>query len=130
MNYSLLVLCAPATGTSNLAAVSFAAALLSRGHSILRVFFLDAGVETGMATRVSPQDELATLPLWATLAEDHGVELICCISSALKRGVADQQESVRHNLQAATLHPAFSIGGLGLLVEATSKSDRLVTFGG
>lgn len=130
MNYSLLVLSAPATGSSNLAAARFAAAVLARGHTILRVFFLDAGVETGLATRVSPQDELATLPLWTTLAEDHEVELICCISSALKRGVVDQRESARHNLQAATLHPAFSIGGLGLLVEATSKSDRLVTFGG
>ncbi len=130
MKYSLLVTASPASGSGNLAAARFAAAVIQAGHDLERVFFLDAGVETGLSSRVTPQDESSLLDAWVELAETSEVELVCCISSALKRGVVDKQEADRYSLAGATLHPAFNIGGLGLLVEATSNAERMVTFGG
>lgn len=111
-------------------AVQFAQSVLSRGHSIHRVFFLDEGTKVGSALAVFPQDEADRLQPWADLVEQHDVELVLCISSALKQGMLDAAEAERHEKASASIHPAFIISGLGQLVDATSSSDRLVTFGG
>ena len=129
MIYSLVVLASPATAVPQ-RALAFARALLERGHEIRRVFFLDDGVQCGLATAVEAQDEVDQVAEWRALSEEHQVELIACVSSALRRGVLDATEAERHDRGAATLDDAFSIGGLGLLVEAASDSDRLLTFGG
>ena len=129
MNYSLLVLASPATGTANVTAARFAQATLKAGHSLERVFFYDAGVETALASRVAPQDEANPANLWHQLANDHGVELVVCVASALRRGVLDATEARRHEKEHPTLDPAFCIGGLGLLIESAATVDRLITFG-
>ena len=130
MIYSLLVTSSPASGHSAMTAARFASAALARGHTIRRVFFLDAGVANGSATAVFPQDEADRLQPWVALAEQHGVELILCISSALKYGMLDETEARRYEKPAATVHPAFTVSGLGQLVDAAATADRLVTFGG
>ena len=130
MKYSLLVLSAPDTGSGNLTAVRFAQSLLAQGHKLYRVFFLDHGAATGLASAVVPQDEQNVSDLWASLAAQHGTELILCISSALRQGVLDESEAARYEKPASTMLSGFEIGGLGLLVEALAESDRLLTFGG
>ena len=130
MIYSLLVLSSPVSGLCNLTAAQFAHSLLSGGHQIHRVFFLDAGTYTGNANAIFPQDDTNPLPAWVRLAEDHQVELVLCVSSALRRGLHDKTEARRHDLTAPTIHPAFIISGLGQLIDASAGSDRLVTFGG
>ncbi|MEM1114298.1 MAG: sulfurtransferase complex subunit TusD [Pseudomonadota bacterium] len=129
MIYSLVVLAGPATDVPR-RALRFAQALLSRGHSLRRVFFLDDGVQCGLATAVPAQDELNQLDEWRKLTHKTQTELVVCISSALRRGVLDGPEAERHERLATTLDAAFSIGGLGLLVEAATDSERLITFGG
>lgn len=129
LNYALLVLAAPASGHTSLTAVRFARALLARGHRLQRVFFLDNGTLTGLASAVTPRDEQSPLQQWVQLAQEHPTELVLCISSALKRGLLDSTEADRHERSGATIHPTFELGGLGLLVEAAQTADRLVTFG-
>lgn len=129
LSYALLVLAAPASGHGSLTAVRFARALLARGHHLQRVFFLDDGTSTGLASAVTPQDEQGALEQWVALAAEQQTELVLCISSALKRGLLDSTEATRHERHAATIHPAFELGGLGLLLEAVQTADRLVTFG-
>ena len=130
MIYSLLVMSSPASGCSADTAARFARALVSAGHTLHRVFFLDAGTDTGSLNAVFPQDEGDRLQPWVDLAEDHGVELVLCISSALRRGMLDDAEAARYDKTAATVHTAFTVAGLGQLVDASAHSDRLVTFGG
>lgn len=130
MIYSLLVMSSPSSGHGAMTAARFAAAVIARGHGIHRVFFLDEGVRAGSALAVFPQDESDRLQPWVDLAEQHGVELVLCISSALKQGMLDEAEARRHEKPAASIHPAFVISGLGQLIDATAASDRLVTFGG
>ena len=129
LTYALLVLAAPASGHASLTAARFARALLARGHSLQRVFFLDDGTLTGLASAVTPQDEQAPLQQWVALAAAQQTELVLCISSALKRGLLDSAEASRQERPGATIHPAFELGGLGLLVESAQTVDRLVTFG-
>lgn len=130
MIYSLLVLSSPASGHCAGTAAQFAQCAIERGHGIHRVFFLDAGTYTGAAAAIFPQDETSRLQPWITLAQQHGVELILCISSALKRGMLDQTEAARYEQAGATVHPAFTLAGLGQLVDASAHSDRMITFGG
>ena len=111
-------------------AAAFAGSAIARGHSVRRVFFLDEGSYTGAALSVFPQDEDDRLQPWIELAEQQDVELVLCISSALKRGMLDASEAERHEKASASIHEAFTIGGLGQLVDASANSDRLVTFGG
>ncbi|MEH6588129.1 MAG: sulfurtransferase complex subunit TusD [Halioglobus sp.] len=130
MNYSLLVLSSPASGHSARIAMRFAHSAIARGHTIERVFFLDEGTGSGSHMAVFPQDEADRLKPWIELAETHKVELVLCISSALKRGMLDETEAERYEKAAATAHPAFVISGLGQLIDAAAISDRLMTFGG
>lgn len=130
MNYSLVVLSTPTSGYGARAAAQFANAAIARGHSIYRIFFLDDGVLTGSNNAVFPQDEDDRLQPWLDLFENHNIELVLCISSAIKRGMLDSTEATRFDVPAATVHPAFVIGGLGQLVDASAHCDRLVTFGG
>ncbi|MEZ5573133.1 MAG: sulfurtransferase complex subunit TusD [Halioglobus sp.] len=128
--YSLLVLSSPASGHSSRSAALFARSLIARGHSLHRVFFLDTGVLNAAAGAVFPQDELNPTEAWISLAEQHAVELTICISSALRYAMLDQEEADRHDCPGMTIHPLFSVSGLGQLIDASANSDRLITFGG
>lgn len=108
----------------------FAHSAIARGHTVERVFFLDEGTSSGSRMAVFPQDEADRLNPWIELAETHKVELVLCISSALKRGILNETEAERYEKAAATAHPAFVISGLGQLIDAAASSDRLMTFGG
>ena len=130
MIYSLLVLSSPYTGRGSYRAAEFARSVLARGHSINRVFFLDEGASSGAASAVFPQDELSPVDTWAELGTEHSLDLVLCISSALRRGMLDEHEARRRDKPAATVHTAFTVSGLGQLVDATDDCDRLVTFGG
>jgi|TARA_R110000772_G_scaffold238154_4_gene350157 tRNA 2-thiouridine synthesizing protein D len=129
LNYCLLVLAAPVSGHTSLTAARFGAALLARGHTLERVFFLDNGASNGLASAVTPQDERSPQQAWSELANTHGTELVLCVSSAVKRGLLDAAEAQRHGFPAATVYPGFTLGGLGLLVEAMQSADRVITFG-
>ncbi|MFT6365196.1 MAG: tRNA 2-thiouridine synthesizing protein D [Halioglobus sp.] len=91
---------------------------------------MDEGVHAGSNNHVMPQDENNPVDLWAEMSDQHSVDLVLCVSSAIKRGLLDSSEAQRYGKGSSTIHPAFVISGLGQLVDATAVSDRLVTFGG
>ena len=93
------------------------------------MFFYQEGVRHGDRLACHAQDEQDRLAQWASLAEEHGTDLVLCIASAVKRGVLDPGEAGRHEKPAASAHPAFELSGLGQLVDAHLQCDRLVTFG-
>jgi tRNA 2-thiouridine synthesizing protein D len=128
--YSLLVLSSPVSGQTSRRAAQFAESVIARGHSIRRVFFLDAGTLASSANCVLPQDEYDPQQAWVELATTHALELVICISSALKYGMLDEAEAARHERAGATIHPCFTVSGLGQLVDACAHSDRMMTFGG
>ena len=55
------------------------------------------------------------------------LSLPCASPTPLKRGMLSDAERRRYDKPAATVHEAFTIVGLGQLVEAMSASDRFVT---
>ncbi len=130
MIFSLLVQESAVGRQSSHAAYRFACALLARGHTLYRVFFFADGVHNSSALNCAASGEADLPALWQQLATEHGEDLVSCVSSALRRGIVDEREAARHALGAASLRQGFELSGLGQLVEASIRSDRIVDFGG
>ena len=130
MIFSLLVQESAVGRQSSHAAYRFASALLADGHTLFRVFFFADGVHN--ATRLNcPASGETDLPQqWQQLAADHSIDLVACVSSALRRGIIDSTEATRHAKGDSSLRDGFELSGLGQLVEACICSDRVLSFGG
>ena len=110
-------------------AYHFAKAALDKGHEIFRVFFYHDGVNNSTNLMTPPQDDRHVVNLWSDLAKTYHLDLVVCVAAAQRRGIVDQGEAKRHKKQSANLADGFRISGLGQLIEAVIKSDRLVVFG-
>ena len=129
MIISLMVASSPASQQSAQTALSFCRAALAAGHKIYRVFFYEDGVQTGSALTVNAQDERNPNADWAALIQEHQIDAVVCVASALKRGILDAGEAARYEKPAANLAEGFDISGLGQWVDACLNSDRVVSFG-
>ncbi|WP_372747694.1 sulfurtransferase complex subunit TusD [Litorivivens sp.] len=130
MKFSLLILGSPQSSPAVASALKFAQASIAGGHELFRVFFFHDAVATGNRLTVAPQDQ-ACLPLeWQGFAKQHNVDMVLCVSSALRRGIVDQREAERYRLDGSNMLEGFELSGLGQWVEAMLLSDRIVTFGG
>lgn len=129
MQFSLLILGAPYSTQAVTTALRFTNAAIQSGHTVLRVFFYHDAVNAGNSLITPPQDEANIPEQWRELATSNHIDIVVCVSSALKRGILDQTEAGRYNKPTANLIDNFEISGLGQLVDAALQSDRLVTFG-
>jgi len=130
MIFGIAVHGSPYGSEASATALRFAKAAVAAGHQVYRVFFYHEGVHAANGLTVPPQDEPATQAEWVELARACDIELAVCIAAALKRGLVDEAEQRRYDLSGASLHPAFSIVGLGQLIDAVASSDRFLTFAG
>lgn len=128
MIYALLIL-SSANQASSETAFRFAEAAVAAGHRIERVFFYAEGVYHANKLQQPPQGCKPTYSRWQQLSKEHNIDLVVCIAAALKRGICDEQEADRYNLDAANLAAGFSLSGLGQLVDSAISADRLITFG-
>ncbi len=128
MIFSLAVYSPPSQQSSR-SALKFASAALAGGHSIYRVFFYADGVYAANSQLAPPQDEPSIAEEWKTLAEQHSIDMVVCVAAALRRGMLDEAEALRHNKSAGVINTPFALSGLGQLVDASIQSDRLITFG-
>lgn len=114
--------------TSSFRAYQFTKAALASGHSITRVFFYLDGV-SNTSSLVSPaSDEFDLVGAWATLAKEQDIELVNCVSAALRRGKLSQQDACESGKVTWNVEPPFVMGGLGELVTGIETSERLVRF--
>lgn len=129
MQLTVVVLAAPYASPGSGTALHYCRAALAAGHSIYRLFFYADGVHNATRLAVPPQGETDLYRDWQTLVSEHKLDAVVCIATALKRGLLDATEADRYDKSACNLAPGFTLGGLGLLAEAASLSDRLITFG-
>jgi len=129
MKFSIAIFGGPSDSQASLSALNFARAVIASGHELYRVFFYQEAVTTGNTLIVAPQDESNLNSSWANFSDEHNVELILCIASALRRGILNDTEAQRYEKDANNLHPSFTISGLGQLIDAGIVSDRLISFG-
>lgn len=128
MNYCLHVTSAPYSEQGSLTALHFARALVKKGHTITRIFFSGSGVLNANALCVAPQDEINLPQSWQTFSETNQVEMIVCVSSALKLGIINEQEAKRYHKAQHSLLNGFELSGLGQLVDACITNDKVIRF--
>lgn len=119
----------PYTHQASDTAYQFAKASLDAGHEIFRVFFYHDGVNNGTRLTTPPQDDRNIVIRWSELAKAHDLDLVVCVAAAQRRGIVDADEAKRNGKDADNIAEGFRISGLGQLIEAGIKSDRLVEFG-
>ena len=106
MEISLIIRTSPENARRLLLAHRFIQTATEQGHTIRQCFFQSEGVLTA-----SQSERLAE---WQQIADDTKAEMLLC-SQAVEEYAIDPEAP-------------FQIGGLGALVEAAVKSDRLVSF--
>lgn len=129
MLLSVLVLGAPYSTQASYSAYRYTKAALANGHKIHRVFFYQDGIHSASTLATPPQDEFNIYEAWQTLQDQHTLDCVTCIAAAARRGMINATEAERHEKAANNHAEGFDLSGLGQLVEAISKSDRLITFG-
>jgi len=129
VKFSIVVHSAPYSSEGAHTAFRFCRALLDQGHEIYRLFFFRDGVQNLSRLAVVGQDETNLQADWENLIQEHKLDAVACVTSALKRGIIDQQEAERYEKNAHSLSDAATIAGLGQLVDAVSNSDRVLNFG-
>lgn len=104
-------------------ALGLAQALHSKEEDF-RVFFYQDGVAVANALQWVPDDQRKLTAEWQKLA----LRLPVCVSAALARGITDQENAQRHNIQQYNLAEGFELVGLGELADAVQSSQRLIQF--
>lgn len=129
MKFGIVVNEGPYTHQASDTAYHFTKAVLDKGHEVVRVFFYHDGVNNATRLTVPPQDDRNLQKLWSELAEAHKLDMVVCIAAAQRRGILDENEAKRQGKDSDNIAPGFRISGLGQLIDAGIKADRLVTFG-
>jgi len=127
-SFALMIQGAPYSSGAALSAFRFCEAALAGGHEIYRLFFYQDGVHNASALCVPPQDEFHLPQAWQQLIRQHKLDAVVCVASALKRGITDSGEAARYQLPAANLMAEFTIGGLGVWMDAMAKADHVLNF--
>jgi tRNA 2-thiouridine synthesizing protein D len=125
--FTLVIYAAPDSQASS-TALHYAKALLKNGHTIYRLFFYQDGVFNACSFNTPPQDEENLPERWQALIQEHDLDAVVCVASALKRGIVNESEAERYELPASNLRDGFEISGLGQLIDGLINSDRLVNF--
>lgn len=106
MEISLIIRTGPDNDSRISLAMGFITAAIEQGHSIRQCFFQSEGVLSAV--------QVSTVSEWQRVADQTGAELLLC-----------SQAAETHEVSAIA---PFQIGGLGALVEAAVRSDRVVSF--
>jgi tRNA 2-thiouridine synthesizing protein D len=129
MNLGMHILSPPVGSLATRSALLFAGAAVRKGHTVVRVFFSGDGVLNGTALRLAASDEFDACSEWRDLHQQHGTELILCVSACHQRGILGTEDARRQGRIGGNLAPEFVIAGLGQLADMTSTLDKVVTFG-
>lgn len=107
---TLLITCPPHNPNAR-HAYNHAKRLLDNGEKV-QVFFYGDGAYIANDLAWQP-DNLPNLANdWATLATTHYLPLPVCVSTALARGIADDDNAKRHHLSGHNLKSPFTLVGL------------------
>ena len=127
-NFVLVVHQPPYGQQGAYSALRFAEQALKFGHHISQIFFYQDGVYNASDLLTPQSDELHLGKRWKQLYEQHQVQLVCCASAALRRGIISKEEQKDYQLPSSNAAPHFIFSGLGDLVKAVDTCDKVVQF--
>jgi tRNA 2-thiouridine synthesizing protein D len=121
-NTLALVVTTPPNSNLTTTAINLVKAAVEKGVAIVGVFFYQDGVLNAAKHLSIPTDEYQTLQHWQQLNREFDVPLYLCVTAAEKRGLTDE---IGKN-ENSNIDQAFTVSGLGELVELTCKAERVV----
>ena len=92
------------------------------------MFFYQDGVTNGNRLSVPLSDEFNAVTEWTAFSRQFAVPLVVCVSAAERRGILSREQASEFAKDADSLHPQFSVAGLGALHRASLDADRTVSF--
>lgn len=122
MNTLAVVVTTPPYSHLTITALTYVEAALVAGIDVIGVFFYQDGAMHANKDISIASDEYQTIAHWQQLHQRYQLPLHVCITAAEKRGV------VVGTIDNELVNEAFTVSGLGELVELTTKSSRLVQF--
>ncbi len=122
----ILITSSPHT-TKGKQALEYTRTRLEKGQPV-SVFFYADGAYTANRLQWQSADVFDLTGAWAVLAKTYDLSLPVCVSTALARGVTDQDNAKRHDLTGDNLHEAFHLVGLGELAMAIDDDTCVVQF--
>jgi len=129
MQYALLVTGSPYQSKACHSALRFIkAAIKKHPDSIKGVFFYEDAVLIGNQVAQPPRDEINLTQAWQALAKQHNIALYLCIAAAARRGILNEDESRRYELDQHTLAQYFQLEGLGTLVDLMNSTNKIIQF--
>ncbi|WWP02345.1 MAG: sulfurtransferase complex subunit TusD [Candidatus Dasytiphilus stammeri] len=128
----VLIVTGPPYGTQQASsAFLFIKALIKTNHTLHCVFFYNEGIYNANCLVLPATDEFDLITAWEKLSKEYGVPLHFCTAAALRRGVIDKitarQKLSKKNF-FSNVKSSFKMSGLGTLVKAILKCDRLIQF--
>ncbi len=117
-----VVITTPPYSHLTITALNYIEAALTADVDVIGVFFYQDGVMHANADVSIASDEFQAIEHWQKLHQQYQLPLHICITAAEKRGIAC------NSLDNEKINQAFTVSGLGELVELTTKAARLVQF--
>ena len=96
--------------------------------SIKGVFFYEDAVLIGNQIAQPPRDELNLTQAWQALTKQHSIPLYLCIAAAVRRGILNESESRRYEMDQYSLADHFQLEGLGTLVDLMNTTHKIIQF--
>ena len=94
----------------------------------LNIFFYADAANTANRLRWQSADQMNITQQWQNLAEQYQLSLPVCVSTAISRGISDNDNSARHQLNSENLATGFSLVGLSELAMMMQGDCRLIQF--
>lgn len=94
----------------------------------LNLFFYGEAAHIANRLRWQSADQLNLTKAWQDLAQEYGIALPVCVSTALARGISDTDNSTRHQLQGDNLAEGFGLVGLSELALMMQGNNRVLQF--
>jgi len=116
------VITTPPNSNLTATAINIVTAALTTNVNVIGVFFYQDGVLNGSQQLALPNDEYQAHQQWQHLHHKYKLPLHLCATAAEKRGLSDDID----DNQTTNVHEAFTLSGLGELVELNVKADRLI----
>lgn len=123
---AVIVSTQPIDSKTNTAIEFVTAAAQQDNIELLGVFFYQDGVLNASTTLSIPTDEFQAINRWKAFNQQYNVPLYLCITAAEKRGMTDELSDTNNSTQPSNIDEAFTVAGLGELVELTTKTERLI----
>lgn len=97
-------------------------------QNTLSIFFYADAANTANKLRWQTADRNNLTTKWVQLSQKYQQILPVCVSTALTRGITDQDNATRHKLDSNNVAEGFKLVGLGDLSEQLSLADKVIQF--